>query len=695
MKLENGASTVACPALPGRLAASHRKQPGPKVARTQVRLRSGLRWAHLAGTGCCLAAVLALLPFTANAQVITNSSFEGDSLAGWTVGGTGRVGTIQNTHVTNGGVPGGVPDGTWYAVLSSGAGAVGGPTAQIDGNTTLEYDIATLQITVTIPFWPAVLEFDWTFPSSEQDQPGQYDDLFDVMIYQGAPPADPTINNRVFARSAPRNVPQDFSNFTNAHFRGTAPFQQTINRPGSPVHNTSLSWGVAEFRRACVGIDLPEFPGPPYTRTIRFRVADQADQQFDSALFLDRVQVLPSCDPATQMAISQRTNTVGSDLQIKDGGLVHRPVLTRRLAIDPTGRVMAVASNANLDGTNPSFVEQVFIQVDEGGWQRVSGLPINEGGEVQSLAFSATSDATPGRYLAIAARVSENDNFEIYRWDRQGAGSLTTVTNTSGCENVNPSISNAGGVIAFESTCNAITGAGSVRKLNIWSGGAANSGNAFLPGGACVGRAPALSSNSGQDGQYLAFESNCNPTGGNTDGNFEIFRYRNSGGAGTRYAQITNTSGAVVNALPQMDRASNGANVYFLSNVNDTARGLHVFRYACSNANCTGGTRTQWTDGPATVTYFGFRKLHRPVATDNAVIDDFVFERLVSGTFEVGHRIGPTGVETSITLPQPLLGLAGGLDGTSPVIGFLSRLDILPGQNADTNSEAFTARVQP
>ena len=691
----NSAAPAVCHALQGGGFTSNRKQPAPARAPERPRMRDSFRLIQLLGTNCWLAAVLALLPFAANAQVITNSSFEGDSLAGWTVGGTGRVGTIQNSQVTNGGVPGGVPDGTWFAVLSTGAGAVGGPTARIDANTTLEYDIATLQITVSIPFWPAVLEFDWTFPSSEQDQPGQYDDLFDVMIYQGAPPADPTINNRVFARSAPRNVPQDFSNFTNAHFRGTSTFQQTVNRPGSPVHNTSLSWGVAEFRRACVGIDLPEFPGPPYTRTIRFRVADQADQQFDSALFLDRVQVLPSCDPATQMAISQRTNTVGSDLQVKDGGLVHRPVLTRRLAVDPTGRVMAVASNANLDGTNPSFVEQVFIQVDEGGWQRVSGLSINEGGEVQSLALSGTVTPTLGRYLAIAARTSENDNFEIYRWDRQGGGNLTTVTNTAGCENVNPSISYAGGVIAFESTCNQITGAGTVRKLNIWTGGGVNSGNAFLPGGACIGRSPALSTNSGQDGQYVAFESNCNPTGGNNDGNFEIFRYRNSGGTGTRFAQITNTSGTVVNTLPQMDRASNGGNVYFLSNVNDTTRGLHVFRYACSNANCTGGTRTQWTDGPATETYIGFRKLNRPDAGENAVIDDFVFERFVSGTFEVGHRIGPTGVETSITLPQPLLGLAGGLDGTSPVIGFLSRLDILPGQNADTNSEAFTARVQP
>jgi len=642
------------------------------------------------------AALLVSLP--AAAQVIANSSFEGDSLAGWTIGGTNRVGTIQATHVS-GGIPGGVPDGSWFVALSTTPSqtTTGGTTALIDNNTTVENDIATLSITVTIPFWPAVLEFDWTFPSSEQDQPGQYDDLFDVMIYQGTPPADPTINNRVFARSAPRNVPQDFSNFINAHFLGTTIVNRTITRAGSPVTGTSLTYGVAGFRRACVGIDLPEFPGPPYTRTIRFRVADQADRQFDSALFLDRVQVLPGCDPAQQMAISQRTVSAGSDVRLKDGGLEYRPVQARRLAVDPGGRVQAVASNANLDGTNPNYVEQVFIQVDQGGWQRVTGLVINDGGDVQSLAVSGTDGGTPGRYVAIAARTTATDNIEIHRWDRQ-TSALTTVTSTSGCDNTNPSINFAGSVIAFESTCNALTVSGTAQKIVLWTGGATNAITAFQGGGTCIGRSPALNTRSGQDGVYVAFESSCNHTGANADGNFEIFRYRNGGTTGsTRFAQITNTTGvAVINTMAQMDRSDSAAagNVFFLSNLADPTRGLHVFRFACSNANCTSGTRTQWTDGPAGQWYTSFRKLIR--TADNTVVDDFVFERLnlLSGFTEVGHRIGPTGIETAITLTQPIQQLGGGLDGTAPVIGFLSAQDILSGQNTDHNVESFSARVQ-
>jgi hypothetical protein len=634
----------------------------------------------------------------ARAQVvITNPSFEGGSTAGWTLGGTGRVGPIQANNLS-GAIPGGIPDGSWFVVLSTTPSqtGTGGTSARIDGNTTNEYDIATLSTTVDIPFWPAALEFDWTFPSSEQDQSGEFDDLFDVMVYQGTAPADPTIDDRLFARSAPRNVPQDFSNFTNAHFLGTATVNWTINRAGSPVTGTSLRYGVAEFRRACVGIDLPEFPGPPYTRTIRFRIADQADRQFDSALFLDRVQVVRRCNPAGQLAIVQRTSTSGSDVRLKGGGVQFRPVQGRRLSIDPTGRVKAVASNANLDGSNPSFVEQVFIQVDEGGWQRVSGLTVNDGGEVQGLALSGTVGSTLGRYLAIAARTTEAGNVEIYRWDRQ-LSTLATLTSTAAnvCENANPTINIAGTAIAYESTCNVVTGAGAVRRLKVWTGGAVNSGGAIqgTAGAPCFGRNPALHGEAAAGSGMIAFESTCAHAGTNADGNTEIYRYRWASTAvtGGAFVRVTNTGGAVFNASPQMDRSPNG-DVFYLSSLDRT--GLHVFQHDCNNVTCGSGVAQRWTDGPATQFYVSLRKLVNPANTSES--QDFVFERLnlASGTTEVGHRIGPTGQENTITIANAVINLAGGLNGNVPVFGFLSNEDLLAGQNADGNREVFTVRVE-
>jgi hypothetical protein len=647
-----------------------------------------------------LALVLAGAAPAAAQVVIANSSFEGGSTAGWTLGGATpvRVGALQAVHLIGGAIPGGIPDGTWFIALSTtpSQAGTGGTTARIDANTTNEFDIATLSTTVEIPFWPAALEFDWTFPSSEQDQPGQFDDLFDVMVYQGTPPADPTIDDRLFARSAPRNVPQDFSNFTNAHFLDTATVNWTLNRPGSNLNGTSLRYGVAEFRRACVGIDLPEFPGPPYTRTIRFRIADQGDRQFDSALFLDRIQVVRRCNPAGQLAIVQRTSTAGSEVRLKNGGVQFRPVQGRRLALDPTGRVQAVASNANLDGTNPSFVEQVFIKVDEGGWQRVGGLAINDGGEVQGLALSGTVGSTPGRYLAIAARTTEAGNVEVYRWDRQ-LSTLATLSSTAAnvCENANPSINFAGTVIAYESTCNAITGAGSTRRLKVWTGGAVNSGGAIQGAiaGACTGRSPALHGEAAAGSGMIAFESNCAHVGSNADGNTEIYRYRwtTSAVTGGTFVRVTTTAGTVFNGSPQMDRSANG-DVFFLSSLD--RGGLHVFQYDCGAVACGTANTLRWTDGPATQTYLSLRKLVNPANTTES--QDFVFERLnlASGTTEIGHRIGPTGQENVITIANPVINLAGGLNGTVPVFGFLSNEDLLVGQNADGNREAFSVRVE-
>lgn len=649
--------------------------------------------------GLALAGVLAGAT-PAAAQVIANPSFEGGSTAGWTLGGPTpvRVGAMQAVHLIGGAIPGGIPDGTWFIALSTTPSqtGTGGTTARIDANTTDEFDIATLTTTVSIPFWPAALEFDWTFPSSEQDQPGQFDDVFDVMVYEGTAPADPTVNNRLFARSAPRNVPQDFSNFTNAHFLGTATVNWTINRPGSNLNGTSLRYGAAEFRRACIGIDLPEFPGPPYTRTIRFRIADQADRQFDSALFLDRIQVVPRCNPAGQLNIAQRTSTAGSDVRLKNGGVQFRPVQGRRLAIDPTGAVQAVASNANLDGTNPSFVEQVFIKVDEAGWQRVTGLAINDGGEVQALALSGTVGSTPGRYLAIAARTSLTGNVEIHRWDRQ-TSTLATLTSTAAnvCENANPAINLAGTVIAYESTCNVVTGAGTTRRLKVWTGGAVNSGGAIqgTAGAPCFGRNPALHGEAAAAGGMIAFESNCAHAGTNSDNNTEIYRYRWTSTAvtGGTFVRVTNTAATVFNASPQMDRSANG-DVFFLSSL-DRA-GLHVFQYDCSAVACGTATTLRWTDGPATQTYLSLRKLVNPANTNES--QDFIFERLnlASGTTEIGHRIGPTGQENVITITNPVINLVGGLNGTVPVFAFLSNEDLLAGQNADGNREAFSVRVE-
>lgn len=103
---------------------------------------------------------------------------------------------------------------------------------------------------------------------------------------------------------------------------------------------------------------------------------------------------------------------------------------------------------------------------------------------------------------------------------------ITNTTGGGGFEHGSFSISADGGRLAFVSIAGAIvlfdTSTGTSTPITNTVGGTSN----FVSINA--------------DGTRIAFASNQNPTGGNPDGNFEIFRFDTSGGA---FAQITDTTG--------------------------------------------------------------------------------------------------------------------------------------------------------
>jgi hypothetical protein len=654
----------------------------------------------------CFAVLGLYLPAqNAVAQVIPNGSFE-SGLSGWTVGGTGRVAVISAANVTPG--PFSAADGTFFAILSSGPGNAGGGAVRIDGNTTNEFDVASLAITVDIPFRPAVLAFEWSFGSSEQDQPGQYDDLFDLMIYQGTPPADPTTVGRVFSGSSPRNGGgSSISNFPDTHILTSSVVNWSITGAAAgPVAGTQLRFGIPGWRHACVPIPLPE-TAPPFTRTIRFRVADQGDAMVDSALVLDRVEIRAACDATPLSRVTQITHTSAQQVAQQGGGFVWRGDQQVRAAVDPSGTVRAVASNANLDGTNPNLVQQVFVRVGLGGWSRVTALPMALDGEIQGLAFSGTLGTVPGRYLAIAARVSPGDNTEIYRWDRQ-TNTLTTITATAGCHNRNPAINRGGDVIAFDSDCTALGVPAGHRHVLVWAGGGVNAVSNVVtvapgPTAACTARNPWLNHHAdtgGRDGRYLVYEANCNH-GANADGNYEIFRFNRNTNART---QITASTAPVTNFSPQIDRDDNGRNVYFLSNGNyaggNPTGAVQLFRFECNNnADCTGAGAgfVQWTQlSAASHLLYGFRIPFDPNPAGNTPVTRFAFERidLSSGITQVGYQAGTSSAaEQILALQNGVLALAAGMDATVPVVQFITAGDLI-NQNADLNPEAYSVRVE-
>ena len=627
------------------------------------------------------------LAATAHGQVV-NGGFETGSLTPWTRGVQNQAAVVQSSNFNPG--PVAAPGGTRFVVLSNGPGQRSGTAYNIDGNGTNDYDLTTLQQTVTFTATtsPARLVFAWNFPTSEQDQPGQYDDLFDVLT---------TVNgntSRVFSGSSCKNDGTSFSPFPNVPCFGSSVLNWTITG-ATPISNTLLRYGVGQWQNACV-----EIPGTVIgsnTVTLQYRIGDQGDGEYDSALLLDDIAIRDSCNAAAT-TLQQITTSTGSLVEVKNGGLEYRPIDNGpALSADNTGTAFAFASSGNYTGDNSNVLQQVFIR--DGTYSRVTGLTIAAGGSVQGVSLSGpTVGALHGRYVAIAATVNASASQQIYRWDRQSPGTLTQVTNTSGCSNKNPSISSDGNRIAWETTCSAYTGQGATKKV-VYSTYAAstwftpvNFMSAGTPAATCTGSEPRLSG--GDNGNFIAMISNCRLTGNPTPVAPEIYRYSISGASWTRItiAPLASTS----NFSPSIDAATGGnagRYIYFISDGNyfnvfgDTSP--EIYRYE------VGGTPAlrQVTISQAGNGYIGVRQ-----AADGGG-QTFAYEYVNGSTtqFEVGTgRFNGSTLTLKLGASMELsLGIDVGIDsGGVPTVVFLSNSDLMsPSQNADGNTEVFSART--
>ena len=636
---------------------------------------------RIAGLLLCIAA-------PAGAQV-ANGNFETGTLAGWSVGGVNAAAAVRTSHFSGGTPP--TVEGTWFALLSTGPDNRGGAAQSYDANDTNDFDFVSLTQTVTVPFAPAVVSFDWNFPSSEQDQGNQFDDLFDLRI---------GINGgalvQAWSGSSCKNNGSSFSNFPNAPCTGFSTVNWSLNASSpAPVRNTSLRYGVGGWRHACVPIGGLAAGD---SVTLRFAALDQGDIGYDSALMLDRVRVLSECD-APVASLRQVTETSGSAVEIKGGGFELLPVDNFPIAGNASGTQVAFVSSANFTGGNPNAIRQLYAW-NGSAYKRATGLTLASGGSAQNLAMTRNAS---GRHVVVAARVNATAPMHVYRWDRD-TDTVETVTPASipaNCVNENPVVGENGARVVWESTCASLTGAGSARKVVFATRGASWPAPTVLDQlgtGSCEARRPRIDAATGA-GQYVVVESNCNPRGGsnNSDGSWEIFRkdLNTSGNGGWR--QITTTAAtrtctggsspqSVFNFSP--DVGGTGRYTLFISNANlvsgenDTCDSWQVFAY---DANGT-GSLSQLTPEAVTPRYLSL-SLH----PDG---NNYAFERLgTSFLTEIGRRQRVTS-GTDVVVFNGLLGATGptiGLDGSTPVIHLYSADDPL-GENADGNIEIFTAR---
>lgn len=611
--------------------------------------RRGLPWVLAAGLACG----------PALAQV-ANGSFESapNHLAGWTLGPDASVEALQASNFGPNSVT--PPDGSWYALVSTGPGNIAAPGGDLDANGSIDHDGSTLSTAFTTTAPGQTLSFHWAFLTDEvggggQGQP-QSDDLFEVTI-DGIPVLRGSVRKPGGSSPFPDTVAYDGLRYTVASSGPTH---------GSDFGTTATS-GRTPLRQACIAI------ADAGTYTLRFLVADQGDTIHDSGLLFDDVAVGAACDPTVQV-----TASAGALVEVEDGSFVFTAAENGPPSASDDGRFLAFRSNADLLGDNPGLEPQIWLAAGGGTTYAVTRLTAAVGAEFSDPDLGATGD-----WVVVASTAdlvpggNADGNREIFRWER-AAAAWTQITSTAGCANDRPSVDRDGDRIAFLSDCDFGFGAGDVEVV-YWDGTFRGRNTA-----ACVHREPVVSRDAA--GRWVSFVTNCDgdyPGTSNADGSFEILQWDTLTDA---YVEVTDLPPGTL--LEGLDASADGRWLSFVSNgdldagQNPAGQGV-VFRY-----DRNGDSFLQWVD-PDPLAFWSATALDGSGTHAAAERID-----LVQGTFDI--------VLLDATAPGTLFPVASGapgvlngspevfVEGGRPGAAFRSDAD-LAGGNPDGNVELWTA----
>ena len=613
-----------------------------------------------------LAAALGLAG-TAAAQTIVNGGFEAGPIGGvptgWTAGGTGRVEVLQLGNFT---VTGSnnltIPEGANLVLLSTGPGNTGGGATDIDGNGTPEYDVVTLSQVIDAGAGGTVLSLKWAFLTAEANEALAFDDVFRVSV-DGAPVLTGSVNKPGGSSPYPDTPPYDPG--AGRRYDGSSYTVASAGPTDGSVFGGTADDGFSGWNLFSVILS-------PGTHTLELLVADQNDAEFDSGLLIDDVSVVGGQN------LFQLTDTAGSFVEAKDGGIVWRPFQSTLPTVSDDGFTFSFLSSGNSTGNNPSGQLQVFTlgaSVSERLTTMVEG------------SASRPSVSADGRYVAYAATddplgTNPDLNQEIFLHDRT-TGDTLQVTDTTGCANSNPSTTfTTAPVIAFQSTCTGLVGAPNSdgnAEIVVWDGAAFRS---IADTTGCVSRGPELAAAGG----HVAFVSSCNLAGGN-DGNEEVFRWDLVGNGVLQLTDIAAGSGVLVDGA---SISSDGARVVFVSNGNldggpAAPLGYEVFLWH------GGGTITRLTDSGLKLNIVGrLENSGSFVAVERLDLLGGPSEILLLGISDPATP-GVSTVATGGTVALPDLGLD--LAASEAVVVFQAQDDLVAGGNLDGNWEVFTSRL--
>jgi len=509
-----------------------------------------------------LGAIGLAAPRLAIANELPNGGFE-SGLTGWTLGGTGNAEDLQTSNFSTPVPP---TEGVRYSLLSTGPGDEGGPAANLDGNSTNDFDQATLSTVFTVAT-DSEVSFDWVFLTSEVNQGAQYDDIFAVTL-DGA---------NILAHSVAKS-----GNFS--PFPDTVAYDgllYIVNSAGPTDGSRFPVSGGAGGRTPFASFATSVVPG---TYTLEFWVADQADRAFDSGLLIDNVQVLPHADlaitkddglssvnPGQQISYTLEATNLGPSVVL--GASVSDPFPSALTNISWTCAASA-GSSCTANGTGDI---NDLVTIPMGGTVTYTVTAIVDAGASGALSNTATITVPSDRFDPDGANNTATDIDLITAGVVQVTDSSSGVLTLKGGDfvftpatNSHVRIDRSGSLIAFVSTAD-YTGANADLGNEVFAyETASQTFRQLTQVDSPMGYLHAQDLGLSDTGNWIAFSSTADLTGSNPDWNAEIFRLDVDGGA---VLQVTNTS-TCSNTMPSVN--SNGRRIAFQTDCTDLVSGFNI-----------------------------------------------------------------------------------------------------------------------